>query len=441
LSDNLTIDYVLSSRLLKAALRSSCLQTQEGIMVSEILRYLLERIDQLARNVQYSEFTEHGLPHIRSLVNRISEWTLATTDENKQRYLVDSLTADESFLLAFATFTHDIGMLSQSLDDLPTEKRYSLAPLSVDLPLWVRKTHTVRLRKLVCRLLSDNIDLAHFAKMPSTSILNAGILLAESHSEWPKDDKDDTDSDGPIYRALLSYSQQSEVYTFNRLKGLAAVLAVSDLLDEDNHRCETDALLGHKQASTLNRSHWLRHLLVTSPPIIKDNKVKIRIAPIEIWQKRLSATMKALKEYLREAEVRYNGNLSYLNASISITFDPKGPGSDLKLNNLKYFDQVPDTHLLRSFPSNVVSGLIAKTCEDSPEQNSFDHDSVSAQQVLNALPTDHDSIITLRAAKALRDVGAITACKDLVRHDAMIARERGEIALALKLSREYKHEQ
>jgi hypothetical protein len=430
-----SVEGILDSRLLRAALRSNCLQTPKGIMVYATHRHLLDKIDQLARNVQFSEFTEHGIPHIGSLVERISEWTLTTVDPNIQRYLINELTANEALLLALAVFFHDIGMLSQRAEDLPPEKRYALGPYAVDVAKWVRRTHVDRLDGLVKHILGEHSCLRELLSGPSNEYISAAIRLGESHREWP------TDSVKPAYDALSGLSISVGISS-EHLHALAAVLAVVDLLDEDHRRCDTDALLGHKQATTINRSHWLKHLLVLEPPMIKCGRVDIKIAQIGAWRGRIPAAMEALTQYLCNAKI-YNSLLSHLEAQISIHVHVEKNGQDLPVKEIDYFSQAPDVHLLRAFPDEAKH-LMSITADEVLLDASKDcmEAIVTAAKVVDGIsPADHDAIITLRAAKAYGDQQGIASCKKLIRRHAMRARERGEIALALKLVREYSYEQ
>ncbi len=66
--------------------------------------------------------------------------------------LLNHLTNDEVFLLLFAVVVHDIGMLTQSEDDLEEYNRSKFARVFADLPMWIRRTHIHRLEKILCRL-------------------------------------------------------------------------------------------------------------------------------------------------------------------------------------------------------------------------------------------------------------------------------------------------
>jgi len=98
-------------------------------MCRNFLRELLEEIDRLARHCQLAEFTEHGPPHLASLVERVGTWTCA---DGKR--LLDVLTTDEACLLSVGILMHDIGMLAQREDDLDEGDRTRYASSFADLP-------------------------------------------------------------------------------------------------------------------------------------------------------------------------------------------------------------------------------------------------------------------------------------------------------------------
>lgn len=75
-------------------------------------------IHRLTASCYLPEFTDHGLSHVCSLVERISTWTCEQGTEASQ-LLVERLSADERATLLMAVLFHDIGMLSQRPDDLP----------------------------------------------------------------------------------------------------------------------------------------------------------------------------------------------------------------------------------------------------------------------------------------------------------------------------------
>ena len=106
-------DFILSSLLARTALNG----TDSSLAL--FLHDLLDAIYRLALSCHLPEFTDHGLPHLCSLVDRVSRWELPPRPNNPRPYLCESLSSDEASVLLIALLIHDIGMLSQNPIDLP----------------------------------------------------------------------------------------------------------------------------------------------------------------------------------------------------------------------------------------------------------------------------------------------------------------------------------
>ena len=421
----------MRSPLLAVALRSDQPKISDQVVVADLLRYLLETIQRLASNVQFAEFTEHGLPHIVSLLNRISAWTVRGQDGETTKQLIGQFSPKEALLLSFAVLTHDLGMLSQRAEDLPPERRFSLAPQYADLQGWVRSTHVDRLKGLVHYVLEQHHVLQALRSEP---LVDMAILLAMSHHEWP-------DSTSPIiFEKLRQCASQSGI-EFARITGLAAVLGVADLLDEDWTRCDAEALLGHKSATTLNRSHWLRHRMIQERLEVRQSEVVAHIGELTRWRGNCPAALAALRLHLQDAE-RYNAALEVFNASIEMKVEETVLEDDLHGAPLDYFDLTPDVHLLRAFDQQLER-LVSVNCVMEQDQVSEKRNVIASHAlfVRDLLPTDYDAIITLRAAKRFwATAETVNAAQAIARRDMLMARDQGKIMLAMKLKYDYNNE-
>jgi len=92
------------------------------------------------------------------------------------------------------------------------------------------------------------------------NVLPLVVSLARSHAYWPGQEG---------YQEL---ERCAEVAGFDpkRIRGIAAILAVADLLDEDSGRCDSMTLFANKAGNLMNRAHWLRHLLTADKLQIQE---------------------------------------------------------------------------------------------------------------------------------------------------------------------------
>src|SRR5882762_1085064 len=100
-------DFIGASQLYRRAL----LEPQPPSLAI-FIRDLTEQIYRLQSSCHLPEFTDHGLSHLCSLVERISGWTLASTLQTFDP-LDSLLSPSEAGVLLLATLFHDVGMLSQ----------------------------------------------------------------------------------------------------------------------------------------------------------------------------------------------------------------------------------------------------------------------------------------------------------------------------------------
>lgn len=285
-------DFILNSNLGRSALSS------DTPLLTVLISDLVDAIYRLVQSCHMPEFTDHGLPHLCSLIDRISTWQCPP--ESRQT-LVDQLTPNESARLLLATLLHDIGMLSQSPVDLPPNanpnKSKAAAP---DIATWVRQTHVDRLKGLATRVLKDT----HASKLLTSSLFADSVAIAESHQAWP-------------------WEWQVPVLDANRNRALAAVLAISDLLDEDSARCDTFTLIEHREGNEINRAHWMRHALTTGRILVQRGEITVNmVRPPGSDPQALKSVYSALRNHFRLVNF-YENDLKKINAPITnINFNP-----------------------------------------------------------------------------------------------------------------------
>ena len=280
-------EFILSSELSRKAFESPPFDN-----FGNIIRDVIQDIDRLADNCHMPEFTDHALPHICSLVKRVSEWGVADA-------WLSQLNPAEAGYLLFSILVHDIGMLSQNPADLLNDQeRLSLG--LADVAMWVRKTHVDRIEGLLRRLatsrcLENIINTDHFSVI---------VALAKAHQSWPWQ-KGFTD----IEHLNVGGIDQK------RLKGLAAIIAVADLLDEGNNRCDTITLIKHRQGSLMNKAHWLRHSLTANLVGISRKTIKVDFVKPTGSENELQQVYRALRNHYRLVKL-YDTELNVLHAGI-----------------------------------------------------------------------------------------------------------------------------
>ncbi len=268
-------DFILNSRLGRLALQS---EAMPGLAV--FLRDLLEEMHKLAQSCHLPEFTDHGLPHVCSLVDRISEWT-CVSQEGGATHLCDLIAQEEGAVLLLATIFHDIGMLSQNPEDMPDSRPDDLDLEFQDTAYWVRKTHVMRMRGLLRRLFGDHsLHNRLFTNIDAQDPVERAFKVAETHDKWPWEEE-----------GLLALPQRDQ--------GLAAVLAVADLLDEDATRCDTDTLLHHRQDSMRSIGHWIRHGLTLHRVGISEGKVRVDLGHPRSTDAGFDVVYSALRNHYR----------------------------------------------------------------------------------------------------------------------------------------------
>jgi len=283
-------DFIFSSRLARNSLADSGLPRWPVA-----LHDLIETIHQLVQSCHMPEFTDHGLPHLCSLVDRLSLWELADG-----QLLVDRLSSQESALLLLSTLLHDLGMLSQNAQDLPDDyPAWASRDQTIEVAEWVRRTHVIRLPRLASRVLNET---GHDALVNNSQFHDA-LEIGAAHQRWP-------------------WQWEGAWQDKPRQRALAALIAVADLLDEDSARCDTTTLLRHREGSALNRAHWLRHGWTANRILVSQGSISITMHRPPGTDGTLRPVFGALRNHFRLISL-YFKDLSHLGAQIeNINFSP-----------------------------------------------------------------------------------------------------------------------
>ena len=285
-----------SDFIFESALGRRALLNPNPASLAVFLRDVITSIHRLTVSCHLPELTDHGLHHLCSLVDRVSRWS---SPRNQQLCnVVDGLDPTECAVLLLAILFHDIGMLSQRPEDLPQEQAQWDSMGLRDVPNWVRATHIPRMQPLVRRLLEEN---------PLSGLLNDPTVLrafcvAQSHGSWP-------------WQWTRSHFQ-------GRDAGLAAMLAVADLLDEDSNRCDTVTLLRHRLGSHHNCAHWIRHGLTHGRVLVEAGEIHVELRRPPDSDAQMESVYKALRNHYRLSRL-YLQELGQVNAGIlNISFSP-----------------------------------------------------------------------------------------------------------------------
>lgn len=307
-------DYIMTSPLARKAFSNPPFP-----QYTNILRILIQSVDRLADNCHMPEFTNHALPHICSIVRRASQW--ASEDG-----WLDDLTEQEAGYLLLALVIHDIGMLSQDAKDLPEEDRNVNMKGFADIANWVRRTHVIRLKGLVLRLLKEELEedeKEQCSRREHCSLqdhMMVVIGMAASHQCWEWEPQ------------FVSAGDEMEKLNLDveRVAALNSVIAVSDLLDEDSNRCDTITLIKYRHGTMENLAHWIRHALTVEVDGVRDHKVTVTFRKLIPWKERHEKIYRALRNHYRLVKL-YNSRLKKINAEIEhLEFHPMDGIPDLE---------------------------------------------------------------------------------------------------------------
>ena len=336
-------DYILGSPLAKRAFVCPPFHNFTNI-ITEIICW----IDRLADNCHMPEFTNHALPHICSIVQRASEW-------GESDGWLKETTPQEAGYLLMALLIHDIGMLSQDSRDIPEdEKLQNMKGLS-DISGWVRRTHIIRIEKLVKYFLGD------YNKEDNSlsNHLDVIIGMAQSHAKWPWD---------PDFVAkkeqIASVGLKEE-----RIGALNAIIAVCDLLDEDSERCDTITLIKHRYGTIENKAHWIRHALTKHVESIKNHRIVVQFRRLPSESLHLDILYRTLRNPYRLVKL-YQEKLAVIHGEIlHLDFEP-GDGipedEDEISRELACYRDIPELKY------DIIPHLIATFMKEARNQDNGD---------------------------------------------------------------------
>lgn len=325
-------DFIFDSALCRRALgepRPACLAV--------FLRDIIAGIHRLTVSCHLPEFTDHGLSHLCSLIDRLSRWSSAGIGPVPELVL-HGLDRGECSVLLIATLIHDIGMLSQRPEDLPVGSSNAAAKPLRDVPTWVRRTHIERMEGVVQRML----DGTEFVGLMSDPIVARAFAIAKAHGKWPWEWN---------VAALPA-----------RDAGLAALLAVADLLDEDSARCDSATLLRHRYGTAENCAHWIRHSLTLGRVLVEQGRVSVCLGRPPGTDAQLDPIFVALRNHFLLVRL-YLAELAQVGAGLhAVVFDPPAGGPKSFAEQLDGWDQLPGFrtqaglafHLLGSFMSEAL---------------------------------------------------------------------------------------
>jgi len=346
-------DYIFGSQLVRIALADPHPRN-----LAVLIRDVIVLIHRLTVSCQLAEFTEHGLPHLCSLIDRIDRWTIPSTGASPSS-IVSGMTAGEAGQLVLAVLFHDIGMLSQRPDDMPGAAPVWESRGTRDLATWVRETHVRRMKQLLRRSFTGS----PLAPTLEDNAVVSAMTIAESHSSWPWE---------PPFSTLQP-----------REAGLAAMLAISDLLDEDSNRCDIATLINHRWGTDMNRAHWIRHGLTQGRVLIVEDTINVKIVAPPGTGGQLTPVFAGLRNHFRLALLYREALNPFSGAGLNAEFNTPNGCPVAMAQDLVGWNRIPGFgsesalayHLLSSFmpiglldPKRVDPATLARTACANLEQ-------------------------------------------------------------------------
>lgn len=326
-------DFIFDSDLARRAL-----EDPNPRPMANFIREIVQTLYRLTTSCHLPEFTDHGLGHICSVVDRLSNWTRIGSGSTTGR-VVEGLSSSEAGILLVAVLLHDIGMLSQRPEDMPPGDSRT-RPLS-DIPGWVRETHVKRLPRLATRLFRGTRSESTLAQ----PLIQRAVSVAQAHSRWP-------------------WSWTSFAF-IERDAGLAAMLAVGDLLDEDSMRCDSETLLRHRYGTPVNAAHWIRHSLTDNRVLVVGGKVAVRLACPPQTDARFGKVLDALRNHYRLV-LLYNSELAEVGANLrSVDFDPPVGLTSVEALKLDNWWELPEFATQAGLIYHLFGSFMAEALLDS----------------------------------------------------------------------------
>jgi len=249
-------------------------------------------------------------------------------------------------------------MLSQRPEDLPEITAVQNTRSLQDIPGWVRSTHIGRLPRLMQRLFKDT-DLEGAL---DDILVQRALNVAQAHGTWPWD-----------WQKFSFVDEDS---------GLAAMLAVADLLDEDALRCDSSTLLRHRYGTPLNCAHWIRHGLTLGRVLVREGNVAVRFGRPPRTDAQMEPVFAALRNHYRLVKL-YVKDLGHVNAALlNVECDPPSGLPQTEVPDLERWWELPEFR--------VQSALVYRLLESFMPEALLDEKRLSAE----VLPQLHDIGIT-----------------------------------------------
>ncbi len=337
-------DFIFDSALCRRALSKP-----SPPALALLLRELIAGIHRLTVSCHLPEFTDHGLGHLCSLVDRLSRWS-APSSGVVPELVVDGLSEEECAVLLLATLLHDIGMLSQRPEDLPLGSPQAVKKPLRDVPTWVRRTHIQRMERVAQRLFEGTA----FTPLFGEAIIKRVFGVAKAHGQWPW--------------------QWNPAEFVGRDAGIAALIAVADLLDEDSARCDSATLLRHRFGSAENCAHWIRHGLTVGRVLVQAGRVFVRFARPPGTDVQFDSVFLALRNHYLLVRL-YLRELDQVGAGILLVeFEPPAGGPVEFASELDGWEALADFrtqtalvfHLLGSFMPEALMDQRRVSVSDMP---------------------------------------------------------------------------
>ena len=277
-------DFIMGSVLARKAL-----ETRSIPKLTNFISDLISYIHKLSDSCNLQEFTDHGLPHLCSVVDRASSWSL-----KNGKSISAHMAPKDCAILICGLLIHDLGMLSQNPNHLSETHKISHSPVKYrSTPEWVRATHVHRLPNLFKEFLKEY---NYTYDKSNKEFVNDIIAIAISHSKWPWDWERQTFCQDFITNS----SRKLTASHIARLNKMAGIIAVCDVLDEDSSRCDTRTLVSHRSGNELSKAHWLRHCLTMNRVIILNSEISINLAKLPDCQDEiLKPVFSALRNHYR----------------------------------------------------------------------------------------------------------------------------------------------
>lgn len=363
-------DFIFDSALCRGALREPHPRS-----LAVLLREVISGIHRLTVSCHLPEFTDHGLGHLCSLVDRLSRWSSGPPSVAASHLVVEGLSSEECAVLLLATLLHDIGMLSQRPEDLPPGDPNASAKPFRDVPTWVRRTHIGRMEGVLRRLLLGT----QFANAVSDPIVQRALLVAKAHGEWPW--KWDA--------AMLP----------GRDVGLAALVAVVDLLDEDSARCDSATLLRHRYGTAENCAHWIRHGLTRGRVLVEKGRVSVRLARPPGTDAQLDVIFVALRNHY-SLVMLYIRELGQVGAGLhGVDFDPPLGGINLEAEELADWNSLEGFGTQTALLYHLLGSFMPQALMDARR---VDSDTLRRLAAQGLTPVDLTQFYAIRGAREPR---------------------------------------